>query len=50
MINFNYNTLSPEEARARYICCPMCDRKTCNRRADDCDVKKYLEKEKKNEE
>lgn len=34
------------EAQARWICCPMCDRKTCNRRANDCDVKIWLEKHK----
>lgn len=43
------NILSPEEAKARWICCPMCDRDTCNRNANDCDVKKHLEKEEKNE-
>lgn len=32
------------EAKARWICCPWCDRKTCDRRADDCDVKIWLEK------
>jgi len=37
--------LSYEEAKARYICCPMCDRKICNRRADDCDVALYFKKE-----
>ena len=30
------------EARARWICCPMCDKKKCDRTADDCDVKLYL--------
>lgn len=30
------------EARARWICCPMCDKKKCEREADDCDVKIYL--------
>jgi len=38
------NILSPEEAKARWIACPWCDRKTCNRNADDCDVKIWLEK------
>ena len=38
--------LSDEEAKARYICCPMCDRKTCDRRADDCDVVLYFKNEK----
>ncbi len=41
--------LSQEEAQARWICCPWCDRKTCNRNADDCDVKQYLAKEAENE-
>ena len=31
-----------DEARARWICCPMCDKKKCEREADDCDVKNYL--------
>ena len=31
------------EARARWVCCPMCDKKKCDRTADDCDVKLYLE-------
>lgn len=31
------------EARARWICCPMCDKKKCDRTANDCDVKLYLE-------
>lgn len=31
-----------EEANARWICCPMCDKKKCEREADDCDVKIYL--------
>lgn len=31
------------EARARWVCCPMCDKKKCEREADDCDVKIYLE-------
>ena len=39
------NMLSTEEAKARWICCPWCDRETCNRNANDCDVKKYFEKE-----
>lgn len=43
------NMLSPEEARARWVCCQMCDRSTCNRNANDCDVKKYLEKEAEND-
>lgn len=32
------------ERQAHWICCPMCDRDTCNRNADDCDVKKWIEK------
>lgn len=35
------------EAQARWVCCPMCDRKTCNRNADDCDVKIWIEKKMK---
>jgi uncharacterized metal-binding protein len=31
-----------EEAKARWICCPMCDKARCERGADDCDVKRYL--------
>ena len=31
-----------EEARARRICCPMCDKKKCERNADDCDVNIHL--------
>ena len=34
--------MTNEEARARWICCPMCDKKKCEREADDCDVKIYL--------
>jgi len=30
------------EATARWICCPTCDKKKCEREADDCDVKIYL--------
>jgi hypothetical protein len=37
------------EARAHWICCPMCDRDTCNRNADDCDVKKWIEKKEEEE-
>lgn len=44
------NILSPEEAKARWICCPMCDRDTCNRNANDCDVKIWLEKHKEESE
>jgi hypothetical protein len=31
-----------DEAKARWICCPMCDKARCERGADDCDVKRYL--------
>ena len=34
--------MNREEARARWICCPMCDKKKCKREADDCDVNIYL--------
>lgn len=34
--------MTKEEAKARWICCPMCDKTKCEREADDCDVKKYL--------
>lgn len=37
------------EARARWICCPMCDKKKCDRTANDCDVKLYLENKAENE-
>lgn len=37
--------MTKEEARARWICCPMCDKKKCKREADDCDVNKALERE-----
>ena len=30
------------EAKARWICCPMCDKERYERKADDCDVKRYL--------
>lgn len=36
--------MNREEAVARWVCCPMCDKEKCERHADDCDVKKYLEK------
>jgi hypothetical protein len=35
--------MTREESNARRICCPMCDKKKCDREADDCDVKRYLE-------
>lgn len=31
-----------EEARARWICCPLCDKKKCEINADDCDVNIHL--------
>lgn len=31
-----------EEAKARWICCPLCDKKKCERNADDCDVNIHL--------
>lgn len=34
--------MTREEAKARWICCPMCDKEKCERHADDCDVKRYL--------
>lgn len=34
--------MTSEETRARWICCPLCDKKKCEREADDCDVKIYL--------
>lgn len=34
--------MTSEEAVARWICCPMCDKKKCERSSDDCDVKNYL--------
>lgn len=37
------------EARARWVCCPMCDKKKCDRTADDCDVKIYLKNKAENE-
>ena len=40
--------MTSEEAKARWICCPMCDKKKCDRKADDCDVKIYLESKKIN--
>ena len=35
-------TMTEDEAKARWICCPMCDKERCERGADDCDVKRYL--------
>lgn len=34
--------MTREEARARWICCPLCDKKKCERNADDCDVNIHL--------
>lgn len=41
--------LIEEEARARWICCPMCDKKKCERSASDCDVDIYLKNKDKAE-
>jgi hypothetical protein len=35
--------MTGDEAKARWICCPMCDKERCERGADDCDVKKYIQ-------
>ena len=35
--------MTGEEAKARWLCCPMFDKAKCEREADDCDVKIYLE-------
>lgn len=42
--------MTREEADARWICCPMCDKKKCEREADDCDVKIYLKNKAESEE
>ena len=42
--------MSREEAKARRICCPMCDKEKCEREADDCDVKTYLKNKEESEE
>lgn len=34
--------VTEDEAKARWICCPFCDKERCERGADDCDVKRYL--------
>lgn len=34
--------MTKEESQARLICCPMCDKKKCERTAIDCDVEIYL--------
>jgi len=36
------NEEAREEALARLICCPLCDKKKCERNADDCDVNIHL--------
>lgn len=41
--------MASEEANARWICCPMCDKKECEREADDCDVKTYLQNKAKSD-
>ena len=41
--------LIEEEARARWICCPMCDKNKCERAASDCDVQIYLKNKNKAE-
>lgn len=41
--------MKEEEAKARWICCPMCDKKKCEREADDCDVKTYLKNNEESE-
>ena len=38
--------MTREESNTRRICCPMCDKKKCDREADDCDVKRYLKNRK----
>jgi hypothetical protein len=35
--------MTKDEAKARWICCPMCDKERCERGADDCDVKRYMQ-------
>lgn len=30
------------EKRARWVCCPMCDRKACCFGASDCDAKRWM--------
>ena len=42
--------MTKEEANARQICCPLCDKKKCEREAHDCDVKNYLKNKSKKEE
>lgn len=37
--------MTKDESKARWICCPMCDKPKCERYVDDCDVKRYLQKQ-----
>lgn len=41
--------MTDKEALARWIFCPTCDKKKCERDADDCDVKRYLKNKAKTE-
>ncbi len=41
--------MTNKEARARWVCCPMCDKKKCERAAADCDVQTYLKNKNKAE-
>ena len=34
--------MTGEEAKARWICCPLCDKHKCERGAKDCDVRIYM--------
>ena len=38
--------MTNEESRAQWICCLICDKKKCGKKANDCDVKKCLENKK----
>ena len=42
--------MTSEESKARWICCPMCDKKKCERTASDCDVAIYLKNRAETEE
>ena len=44
-----YMSLIEEESKARWICCPMCDKVKCERAAADCDVTIYLKNKDKAE-
>jgi hypothetical protein len=35
--------MTGDEAKARWVCCPLCDKERCERYADDCDVKRYMQ-------